>query len=159
MHTPSPPPHCVLEGGYGPKLESWAFGIDWTGLAALLRAGVFHLRTCKLCTGEDGIVVKGEYGLTSTLMKHGYNIGTLMSMYRGVRHAMNMLPAHIKSAPMHCALRNGARGSLGSWGESILIEPPLTHMVRRCSRSIGATSATGGATITCIPHAMALTRA
>lgn len=27
----------------------------------------------------------GEYGLTSALMKYGYNVDTLMAMYRGVR--------------------------------------------------------------------------
>lgn len=31
--------------------------MDQDGLEALLREGVFHLRTCKLC--EDGVVVKG----------------------------------------------------------------------------------------------------
>ncbi len=43
-------------GGFGPKLESWAFGVDQDGLEALLREGVFQLRTCKLC--DDGVVVK-----------------------------------------------------------------------------------------------------
>lgn len=47
-------------GGYGPKLESWAFSVDQDGLEALLREGVFHLRTCKLC--DEGVVVKGEVG-------------------------------------------------------------------------------------------------
>ncbi|KAL4854424.1 hypothetical protein ACK3TF_004779 [Chlorella vulgaris] len=76
---------CLPEvdaGGYGPKLESWAFAVDQDGLEALLREGVFHLRTCKLC--DEGVVVKGEYGLTNSLMKYGYNVDTLMSMYRGV---------------------------------------------------------------------------
>ncbi|PRW33169.1 hypothetical protein C2E21_7839 [Chlorella sorokiniana] len=76
---------CLPEvdaGGFGPKLESWAFGVDQDGLEALLREGVFHLRTCKLC--DDGVVVKGEYGLTSALFKYGFNVDTLMAMYRGV---------------------------------------------------------------------------
>lgn len=37
-------------------MESWAFGVDQDGLEALLREGVFQLRTCKLC--DDGVVVK-----------------------------------------------------------------------------------------------------
>ena len=40
---------------------------------------MFHLRLCKLC--DDGVVVKGEYGLTATLFAHGFNIATLMGMY------------------------------------------------------------------------------
>jgi hypothetical protein len=79
--TPSSP-YAAAAGGYGPKLESWAFAVDQDGLEALLREGVFHLRTCKLC--DEGVVVKGEYGLTNSLMKYGYNVDTLMSMYRGV---------------------------------------------------------------------------
>ena len=75
-------PACLPAGGYGPKLESWAFGVDQDGLEALVREGVFQLRTCKLC--DEGVVVKGEYGLTNSLMKYGYNVDTLMSMYRGV---------------------------------------------------------------------------
>ncbi len=38
-----------------------AFGVDQDGLEALLREGVFHLRTCKLC--DDGVVVKGAWSL------------------------------------------------------------------------------------------------
>lgn len=39
------------------RLMRRAFGVDQDGLEALLREGVFHLRTCKLC--DDGVVVKG----------------------------------------------------------------------------------------------------
>ena len=39
------------------RLMHRAFGVDQDGLEALLREGVFHLRTCKLC--DDGVVVKG----------------------------------------------------------------------------------------------------
>ena len=49
------------------------------GMQVLAEAGVFHLRLCKLC--DDGVVVKGEYGLTAALFEKGYNIGTLMSKY------------------------------------------------------------------------------
>ena len=37
-------------------MESWAFALDAQGLELLVTAGVFHLRTCKLC--DDGIVVR-----------------------------------------------------------------------------------------------------
>lgn len=58
LALPLPAPCRVPSaGGYGPKLESWAFGVDQAGLEALLREGVFQLRTCKLC--DDGVVVKG----------------------------------------------------------------------------------------------------
>ena len=43
---------CLPEvdaGGYGPKLESWAFAVDREGLGVLLEEAVFELRTCKLC--------------------------------------------------------------------------------------------------------------
>lgn len=36
-------------GGFGPKLESWAFALDRDGLAAVSEDAVFQTRTCKLC--------------------------------------------------------------------------------------------------------------
>ena len=78
---------CLPEvdaGGYGPKLESWAFAVDQAGLAALVNATVFALRECKLC--QDGVVVMGEYGLTASITRAGYNIDTLMAKYRNVSH-------------------------------------------------------------------------
>lgn len=38
------------------QVESWAFALDAKGLEVLANAGVFYLRTCKLC--DDGIVVR-----------------------------------------------------------------------------------------------------
>ncbi len=72
----------VDAGGYGPKVESWAFALIPETLHLLTTAGVFDVRTCKLC--DDGVVVKGEYGIATTLMQHGWNLNTLMSMYRDV---------------------------------------------------------------------------
>ena len=69
----------VDAGGYGPKAESWAFAIDQEGLDLVTAAGVFDLRTCKLC--DDGVVVLGEYGLSNVLLNAGFNIATLMSRY------------------------------------------------------------------------------
>ena len=65
------------------QVESWAFALDEEGLALLTRARVFDLRKCKLC--RDGVVVLGEYGISSTVLRAGYNIATLMSMYAAVR--------------------------------------------------------------------------
>lgn len=39
------------------------------------------MRKCKLCTGDEGIVVKGEYGLSTVLLSSGFNIATLLSRY------------------------------------------------------------------------------
>ena len=66
-------------GGPGPKMESWAFAIDEVGLKVVLDAGVFHTRICKLC--EDGVVVMGEYGLTTALFAKGHTVDTLMARY------------------------------------------------------------------------------
>ena len=52
------------------------------GLEAVVNAGVFWMRKCKLCTDDDGIVVKGEYGLSTALVLAGHNIATLLSKYR-----------------------------------------------------------------------------
>lgn len=75
---------CLPEvdaGGPGPRLESWAFAVDEDGLKVALDAGVFVTRSCKLCSGSDGIVVGGEYGLTVAQLNAGYNVATLMSRY------------------------------------------------------------------------------
>lgn len=69
----------VDAGGFGPKVESWAFALDPVSLELLTEAGVFYSRVCKLC--DDGVVVGGEYGLSKTLLAKGYNLATLMSKY------------------------------------------------------------------------------
>lgn len=40
------------------------------------------METAGLC--RDGVVVMGEYGLTNSLMKRGFNIDTLMAKYKKV---------------------------------------------------------------------------
>lgn len=91
-----PPVHAVSSSlvclpsddaaGPGPRLESWAFALDQDGLAVAVDAGVFVIRGCKLCTEKQaGIVVGGEYGITTAMFSAGYNIATLMSRYaRGI---------------------------------------------------------------------------
>ena len=61
-----------------PQAESWAFAVDADALQLLAEAGVFGMRTCKLC--EDGVVVMGEYGLSTVLLEAGHGIATLMAM-------------------------------------------------------------------------------
>ncbi len=63
---------------YFAQVESWAFAADEEALGLLARAGVFNLRECKLC--PDGVVVKGEYGISAALLAAGYNVATLMAM-------------------------------------------------------------------------------
>ena len=54
---------------------------DYAGLDLAVDSGIFWMRSCKLCTGDDGIVVRGEYGLSTILLSAGHNIATLMSRY------------------------------------------------------------------------------
>jgi hypothetical protein len=94
--TAAPPVHAVSSslvclptddaGGPGPRLESWAFALDEAGLGAALEGGVFTIRGCKLCTDTaSSIVLGGEYGITTSMFKAGYNIATLLSRYaRGI---------------------------------------------------------------------------
>lgn len=52
VHVVSSSLVCLPEvdaGGYGPKLESWAFAADRDGLDALLQEDLFQVRQCKLC--------------------------------------------------------------------------------------------------------------
>ena len=166
QNKPTQVPACLPAGGYGPKLESWAFGVDQDGLEALLREGVFQLRTCKLC--DEGIVVKGEYGLTNSLMKYGYNVDTLMSMYRGVsRQYKRLVGAGLVGAGLVGA---GLAGWLAAalvsdprWCRSALVaapDPQPTHAPQAPSlppacRLTGGTGGTGGATTMCTPRGTA----
>ena len=59
------------------QAEAWAFAVDADALQLLAKAGVFSMRTCKLC--EGGVVVMGEYGLSTVLLNAGHGIATLMS--------------------------------------------------------------------------------
>ncbi|GLI63148.1 hypothetical protein VaNZ11_006057 [Volvox africanus] len=76
---------CLPEvdaGGPGPRLESWAVALDDVGMELVIRKGVFKVRTCKTCADkDDGIIVGGEYGITSVLLEGGHNVATLMSKY------------------------------------------------------------------------------
>lgn len=67
----------------------------------LLRgSGVFHTRECKLC--NDGVVVMGEYGMSSAVLKAGYNIATLMSMCASFFiYKASPLQAHVQLSLVH----------------------------------------------------------
>ena len=77
-------PRRPPSGGLGPRLESWAYAVDRTGLHVLLQHAALQLRYCKHCTSQDGIVVGGEYGISKALLAEGYNFATLMSKYAEV---------------------------------------------------------------------------
>ncbi|GIM10518.1 hypothetical protein Vretimale_14187 [Volvox reticuliferus] len=72
----------VDAGGPGPRLESWAVAFDDVGMELVIRKGVLKVRTCKTCADkDDGIIVGGEYGITSVLLEAAHNVATLMSKY------------------------------------------------------------------------------
>jgi len=73
-------PDIDASGG-GPRVESWAFALDREGLELTVGAGVFAVRTCKLC-GENGVVSGGEYGISRAVLGGNFNLATLQSMYR-----------------------------------------------------------------------------
>ncbi len=60
-------------------MESWAFALDSEGLNLLLEKGVFWMRACKLCVGDEGIVVGSEYGISKVILDSGFNLATLMA--------------------------------------------------------------------------------
>ena len=71
----------TLSGGPGPRLESWAYAVDRVGLKVLLEARTFDIHSCKMCSGKEGIVVGGEYGIGIAMLDAGFNMATLMSRY------------------------------------------------------------------------------
>ena len=42
-------------------------------------ARIFWMRTCKLCDGDEGIVVASEYGMSKLILEAGFNLATLMT--------------------------------------------------------------------------------
>ena len=61
------------------QAESFAFALRLNSLEHLLEKGIFWRRNCKLCNGEDGIVVASEYGMSKALLAAGKNLASLMS--------------------------------------------------------------------------------
>lgn len=46
--------------------------------------GIFWTRTCKVCHGDEGIVVASEYGMSKAILEAGFNLGTLMARYKAL---------------------------------------------------------------------------
>ena len=61
------------------QAESWAFALDSHSLGMLIEKGIFWMRLCKLCDGDDGIVVASEYGMSKVILEAGFNLATLMA--------------------------------------------------------------------------------
>jgi hypothetical protein len=131
-NSAAPPVHAVSSSlvclpaddaaGPGPRLESWAFALDEAGLEAAIEGGVFIIRGCKLCTDTDnGVVVGGEYGITTSMFKAGYNIATLLSRYaRGVDW----------SDPQHWACNDNVHPSRAGLYDGISMHPYETVFVK-----------------------------
>lgn len=75
---PTPCPTCAYEGSYA-QAESWAFALDSHSLGLMMEKGIFWTRTCKVCHGDEGIVVASEYGMSKAILEAGFNLATLMS--------------------------------------------------------------------------------
>ena len=65
------------------QAESWAFALNAQSLELLVGKGIFWTRTCKVCHGDEGIVVASEYGMSKAILEAGFNFATLMSRYAG----------------------------------------------------------------------------
>ena len=61
------------------QAESWAFALDSQSLGLMMNKGIFWTRTCKICHGDEGIVVASEYGMSKAILEAGFNLATLMS--------------------------------------------------------------------------------
>ncbi|EFJ51845.1 hypothetical protein VOLCADRAFT_87431 [Volvox carteri f. nagariensis] len=83
---------------------SWAVALDHVAMELVIRRGVLKVRTCKTCGDkEDGIIVGGEYGITSVLLEQaGYNVATLMSKYARCGRRLSPLPAYGRTCKGPC---------------------------------------------------------
>jgi len=67
-------------GGYGPKVEGFFFMVDRAGLELLItERTVFFDHPDKVSA-----IVKGEYGLSNCIFKHGYSIDCMLTRYKNV---------------------------------------------------------------------------
>ena len=58
------------------QAESWAFALDSQGLELMMEKGIFWTRTCKVCHGDEGIVVASEYGMSKAILEASFNLAT-----------------------------------------------------------------------------------
>lgn len=61
------------------QAESFAFALKAHSLEFLIEKGIFWRRSCKLCDGDEGIVVASEYGMSKAILASGKNLASLMS--------------------------------------------------------------------------------
>jgi hypothetical protein len=70
----------IDEGGYGPKVESFAFALDRIALSYIRKHGKsFSIHVDKLHS-----IIDGEYGLSRSVFDGGFTIDTLQLAYQGV---------------------------------------------------------------------------
>jgi len=68
------------QGEFGPKVEGFFFMVDSIGLALLKMDGtIFYNHATK-----DDAVLKGEYGLSRCIFKHGYSIDCMIRKYQNI---------------------------------------------------------------------------
>ena len=72
-------PHHDL-GGYGPKVEGFFFLTDNVGLQLLKDEGTIF---CDHPNFES-VIIKGEYGLSNCIIRHGYSLDCMIRKYQGI---------------------------------------------------------------------------
>jgi len=72
-------PHPDL-GGYGPKVEGFAFAMDSVGMSYVRKNGT----TFRQHNTMREAILQGEYSLTTTVMSAGFEIDSLELAYQGV---------------------------------------------------------------------------
>ena len=67
-------------GGYGPKVEAFAFGLSAHALQIVRQQGTsFQQHPTKVSA-----ILSGEYNMTTVLLRHGVNIDCLLKSYQGM---------------------------------------------------------------------------
>jgi len=66
-------------GGYGPKIEGYAFATDSVGLSLLWRSNNF-----KCFVDKIDVVVNGEYKMSNTILASGFNIASFLLAHKNI---------------------------------------------------------------------------
>jgi hypothetical protein len=67
-------------GGFGPKVEGFFFMVDQIGLDLLQNQQTIFCDHSNKCDA----IVKGEYGLSNCILKHGYSIDCMLRKYQNI---------------------------------------------------------------------------
>ena len=67
-------------GGYGPKIEGFFFLTDNVGLQLLKDEGTIFYDHPNF----ESDIVKGEYGLSNCILRHGYSLDCMIRKYQGI---------------------------------------------------------------------------